>query len=745
MFEKFIKLIKGRHFYLGVVVFLIVTAIIVRLFSLQIVNGKVLDYYATRGYYSVREIEAPRGNIYDRNGRLIAYNRTGYNVRMVASSDIKKDSERYEMYKKLFEIFDKNGDKLDNIFTRYITPEINFGVLIGDDSDEEKSEIRKNWLDKFINSWRKLDVEKSMLDKLNTARDIFDYLRKDVFKIDEEYSEETAYNIMVIEYNILFNAGTLTYTVPVTLITDVSLETMMEIETRHLEFSGVYTEEVYFRQYNDARSVAHLLGYVRAMSEDDWDSIYKKIKIDENGEIYEDSDDKDGNNNRVYSKVDIIGKEGIEKSAERTLKGIKGSKTIYIDKNGREMGEIYKKDAVAGSDIYLTVDLDLQKCALESLISNVEKVKSEADNDRNFGDCVGGAVVVMDMKTGELLASVSYPDYDPNIFLAPASDKLAQEAISALYTDTDKQSASLNRATLGLYAPGSVFKPVVAITALQENKINMSKTYYCDQTGESCGLGIRCLGHHGNISLKDAMVKSCNIYYYLAGVEAGIDLIDKYAEKFGLGLKTGLEIPEYAGARSNEETMKLREVDLTHRWVRTDTAQTSIGQLYSQFTPVQLARYTAAIGSKGTLFDTHLIKRTVSPGGKITESPVKSSKIEGISDNTFNLVKDSMVGVIEDQSSSIHRYFEKFNFPIAAKTGTPETGEEKFGRSSNAVFICYAPADDPQIAISVVLERGARGGNAAPIAADVLAGYFGVDETEVSLYPTDSTNVKIIP
>ena len=720
MFEKLLKLIKGRYLYLGIIVFLIIAAITARLFYLQIVNGKVLDYYATRGSYSIRVIEAPRGNIYDKNGQLIAYNRTGYNLMIVKSSDI-KENQRDEMYVRLLDVFEKNGDQIDNIFYKYITADLQFGTLIGDDSDKTKSDARKSWLNMVVIKLNKLNVNKTELDKLNTSKDIFDYLRKNVFKIDEKYDEKTAYNIMVIKYDILLNIGSLSSTIPLKIATDISAATMMEIETRHLEFPGIYTDEVYFREYNDPETVSHVLGYVRAMSESDWNTLYK--------------------NDPNYSKNDIVGKEGIEYAAENELKGKKGTKTIYVDKNGREVGEISRQDAVPGNDIYLTIDTDLQKVALDSLIRNIDLTRSKKDDKTNFGDCVAGAVAVMDVKTGELLASVSYPDYDPDIFLAPGSDKAAQDAINALYTDTAK-NASMNRVTQGLYAPGSAFKPVVALAALQNNKITPSTTFLCNKDWK---YGLHCLSYHGNLNVVQAITKSCNIFFYETGVKTGINLIDDYAKKFGLGEKTGIEISEYQGYRSNEQTMKLKEIDLTHHWTDADTAQTSIGQLYCQFTPVQMVRYAAGLGTKGNLVNPHLIKEIVSPAGNVTEAKIITTKIDGISDSYYNTVKTGMIGVISDEEASIRKYFEKFNFSIAAKTGTPETGEEAFGKSSNGVFVCYAPADDPKVAISVVLERGVWGSNAAPVASDILAKYFGIDEKASAGYTQDSSNVKIIP
>lgn len=719
MLEGIKKLLKNRYFYIGIIVAAITAAMLLKLVNLQIVNGSVLDYYASRGYYSVRTIEAQRGKIYDRNGKLIAYNRTGYNVQVVKNSENSDWAKRDQIYYNLLKIFEKNGDSIENLLKKYITPEIEFGVLIDDDDDPDELDMRKNWIRYVIED--QFDIKYEDIDQLKTARDVFSYFRKELFEISEEYDETDAYNIMAIRFTILMNGG-ISNTTPQVIATDVSEETMSEIETRHLEFPGVSTKEVYFRQYNDPQTIAHILGYVRAMSEEEYEEIYK-----ESG----------------YSKNEIVGKEGIEKAAEKYLRGTKGSETIYIDKDGRELGEVSKTPAVAGEDIYLTIDLDLQEAAIKAMEKHIARIRSEKDDEKNFGDCVGGAIVVMDINSGDVLASVSYPDFDPNIFLAPSSDAEAQQAITDLYTDTEK-SASLNRATQGLYAPGSVFKPIVAIAALEEGKITKDTTCYCNREGVYANFRLTCLGRHGNLDLIQAIVKSCNIYFYDVGVETGISVIDQYAKAFGLGENTGIEISEYQGARSNEETMRDKEIDLTHVWSAADTAQTSIGQLYCQFTPMQMARYAAALGNGGNLITPHLIQKRVAADGTVVETEKQSSKIEGLSEENLAIIKEGMIGVVGDTSSSIYSYFKDFGFDIAGKTGTPETGLESQNQSSNGTFICYAPADNPEIAVSVVLEHGVWGTNAAILASDVLAEYFGTNDSEDISYIIDYGETDII-
>lgn len=723
MWDTLKKILKRRQVYISLMAILIAVAMVLKLFNWQITNGNVLNYYANKGSYSVRTVEAPRGKIYDRNGKLIAYNRTGYNVQVVALGDMTW-AERDAMYYELLQILRKNGDSYENAFTNYITPDIQFGTRIDDPTDEDDMLRRENWIIKWVGE-NKFNMPQEDIDRMlqaKTAQEIFEYFRKDMFKIDDSYSDKDAYDLMAIRYTLL-DSGGISTTTPLVLATDVSEETMAEIETRHMDFPGISTTEVYFRQYNNAQTVSHVLGYVRAMSEEEYENTYKELG---------------------YDPTEIVGKEGIEKSAEQYLRGVKGSKTVYVDADGRELGTVSSTPAVAGKDIYLTIDLDLQEAARTSMENYIEVVKAGKDDETNFGDCVGGAVVVMDVNSGEVLASVSYPDYDPNIFLASKYDEAAQQAIMDLYADLEK-TPSLNRATMGTYAPGSVFKPIVALAALENSTINKSSVCICSRTGTYSNFQLTCLGHHGSLSVVPALVKSCNIFFYDVGVELGITDMDNYAKEFGLGEKTGIEISELQGYRSNPETMRDREEDLTHVWSDADTAQTSIGQLYALFTPMQLARYAAALGNGGNLLTPHLIGETVAADGTVTKTQTVSSQITGISPENLAIVEEGMIGVLSDESASVRAYFKQFDFDIAGKTGTPETGEEARGKSSNGVFVCYAPAENPQVAVSVVLEHGVWGSNAAYIASEVLAAYFDINGTEDPGYTPDGGNAGILP
>lgn len=710
MFDKLKRLIKNRHLYVFIFLLVITFTILVRLFDWQVINGEAINYEASIGHYATRDIPAQRGKIFDRNGKLIAYNRTGYVVQIVPNTN--SAEKRNKIYLELVRILEKNGDSYTQSLEKYI--KINpyaFGEKLAGD-DETAINARNSFVSRIVVA----DSDKEELEGAG-PKALYNYMKETTFKISDEYSPEETYKIMNICFEVLWKG--VSSRNPLVLAEDISVESMSEIETRHIEFTGIATEEVYYRQYTDPTKIAHLLGYVRSMSSEEYTNVYK---------------------DKGYDLDEIVGKEGIEKAAEEYLRGTDGEKTVYVDKSGREIEEISSIPALPGDDVYLTIDLELQEVALKSLMENIERIRSEENGKNNHGDANAGSVVVSNPKTGEVLAMVNYPTFNPNIFLAPSDDKEAQKQITQLYQDS-VNSPSLNRATQGLYAPGSTFKLLTGIAGLETNTITQHTTYYCGRTKSYDGLELACMGHHGTLDLVEAITKSCNIYFYDSGIDTGIKALDYWMKAFGLGESTGIEIPEYIGNRSNAETMRLKDPDLTHIWGRADTAQTSIGQLYHQYTPLQLVNFVSAFGNGGYLTDSYLIQKAVGYNGETTFKTEPNKTKLDVSEENLEVINKGMLGVINDAGNRVERLFDNFGVTVAGKTGTPETGMEAFGHSSHGVFVCYAPADDPEIAISIVLEHGVWGSNATPIAKDILEKYFNLGQyvdDEYELAPQDS-------
>ena len=597
------------------------------------------------------------------------------------------------MYLSLVELFEQNNDVYTNNLKRYITPDLEWGTAF---DGENREKALNSWLNTIVSGFSKSDKE-----NIKTARDAYEYLRNKVFELDEQYTDAEAYKIMIIRYQTHFYG--LSYLRPTVIATDVCKETMEYLSARYFEFPGITTEEAYYRVYVDDAAASHVIGYVRAIS----DTEYAEMK------------------DQGYSNDDLIGKLGIEKAAEADLRGTNGTRVVYRDENGIVRTESYTPP-VRGNDVYLTIDYNLQKECVTILEETLAQIAAGKNGYNNFGDAEAGSVVVMNVNTAEVIAMANYPYYDNSIFIAPSTDKEAQQAIVDLFADPS--SPSLNRATQGLYPVGSTIKPLVSIAAMMEGKISSTQTINCTHTIQIGTQTHSCLGYHGNIALKTAIARSCNVYFYEAGIRTGIDTLDEWIKKFGLGEKTGVEISEYAGSRSNPETMNLREEDTTHVWSDSDTAQTAIGQLYTLFTPIQLCNYTAAIANGGTLKTPYLIKSIVNGSGNIVfdnTAKAESGTDLGISAYVMNAVKDGMKAMVAE-SGTAQTAFSKLPYGfVAAKTGTPETGLEAFGESSHGLLVCYAPADDPEIAVAIVLEHGVYGSNALPAAGRILEAYFG--------------------
>ena len=558
--------------YVGLLVAGIVGVLICRLYSLQIVNGEEYKKKAAETVLTTAEltVKARRGDIYDCNGVLLATTRTSYKVNMVNTSD--EQAFRDGMYLRLIELFERDNDAYTNYLRRYITPELEWGSSL---AGEDKESARRNWINTLVSGQKKSDR-----DSILTAKDAFNYLRNTIFKLSGEYTDEQAYKIMIIRY-ATFSYGLSSLT-PMELSTDASKETAEYLTAHSYEFPGISTEEVYYRVYVDDAYASHIIGYVRAISQDEYEELRDK----------------------GYSRDDIIGKTGIEKAAEEYLKGVNGTRVVYRDQSG-VIKTLSYTPPVAGNDVYLTIDYSLQSKTMQILEEAIADIVSMKDDVKNFGDANAAAAVVENVRTGEVLAMASYPYYDNNIFVAPSTDAAAQQAILDLFSDPS--APALNRATQGLYPIGSTIKPLISIAALESGAITSKTVVNCQRRMTISGRIHSCLSRHGEVSLITALAKSCNIFYYTAGVSTGIDNIDMWAKAFGLGEKTGIEIAEYAGYRSNPATMKLRERDIYHVWSDSDTAQSSIGQLYTLFTPLQLSNYASALANGGYINTPHLL------------------------------------------------------------------------------------------------------------------------------------------
>jgi penicillin-binding protein 2 len=473
---------------------------------------------------------------------------------------------------------------------------------------------------------------------------------------------------------------------PVILASNISRDQVEIIEENRLRLPGVEIEMKPVREYSSTTLAAHLLGYI--------------------GEISDDEMDKKGY--EEYNPGDYIGKNGIERSWEQELHGNDGGRQLEVDARGRVLRTISESYPTVGNSVVLTIDAALQK-----------------QTEKAFGD-QAGAAVAMDVNTGEVLAFVSYPSFDPALF----SGKLPAD-IWKSYLE-DKRHPLENKALTGQYPPGSTFKIITALAGLEEGKITENSTVNCSGSYELGGSTFKCWNKHGHgtTSLKKSLRESCDVYYYQLGEHLGVDSIAKTAQKFMLGAPMGIGL-------SNEKpglipTSAWKQKRFGKRWYHGETLPVSIGQGYVLMTPIQMASMIATVANEGTVYRPFLVKRIVDADGK-TLKEFKPAVVgqTGISPANFRLVKQGLFSVVNDPggTGSMARLYD---VRVAGKTGTSQvvkmrdsTRGTPYQFRDHALFVAFAPYDKPEIAVAVIVEHGEHGGSAAgPIAGRMLRAYF---------------------
>ena len=678
---------KTRFLIVFSIMLLIVIGFIVKLYFMQIVNGEEYVKTTELNYSHMYVDEAVRGEIYDRNGNILAYNVKSYNLFFHKAYKTTKQLNAAVL--RLFNILEKNNDECFNNLDQYFI--------------FDKMQFNEDLIEQDILKWQmNKDLFNLKEDEVFLEGEQFFEFMKQFFEIDEIYSDLEAYKIMIFRYEIQKNRWYWLSNESLLVSKNISNETLAEVFEQKHHLLGISIRPSMTREYSEVINVAHVLGYMGMVTEKD---------------VLE----------RGYNSDDTIGISGIEAFKEDSLKGVNGQINVITDAYGNVIQVKEENKAIDGNNQYLTIDMNLQNVAMDSLIRNIEIIKSKAkiDDDKNYADANAGAVVALDIKTGEVLVMASFPTYDPNWFIHK-DNQSEQNKLKALFDTIG--TPMYNRAIQTTYTPGSTFKPIVAIAGLEENIITKD-TLIEDKGHEVIGdWDFYCLEYisygytHGKLNVIEAIKKSCNMFFYKLGVDIKIDNIDKWAAFLGLGKKTGIDLyGEAEGIRSNPDFKYSREFE---KWYIADTAQSSIGQLYHNYTPLQLANYTATLANGGKVLVPYVIKHEEdSKGNIIYEGTTKSSQVPW-SDETYNTIKEAMASVVLDGTAE--KVFNDFPIEVAGKTGTAETGRE-MNESSNGVFICYAPVNDPKIAIAVVIEHGVWGSYTAPVAKDILAEYFGLN------------------
>lgn len=745
-----------RFFFLAVAIIVVAILFVARLADLQLVHGATYRQETISRISTTGTIHAARGNIYDRNGVPIAGSRMGFCVEYV---DVKMGNpEKNAMLMELWRVLEKYGKKIDTHLGELIDWKHRL-LLTKDDA------VRKALLDTIL-------LNESDRVKLVTGDQILNYMRDRTFEIgilksesgkieqSGEYSDEEIWTLLQLRYEILKVQPKLNN--PMLLAEDVDVEAMSEIEERSPEFRGVTTYVKPYREYYGAETVSHLLGYVGMATDREVRSlngalvermrklgtgalthIWPRIGAD-GAELPLTKAQKDQNKKTdaevsaygktnpgsLYTNRDVIGKSGIELGGETLLRGIDGQTTKEVDRNGRTTEASLDRNAQPGADVYLTIDLTLQQAAVESLARNIERIRLMGGK-KNFGDADAGAVVAISVSTGEVLAMASWPDYNPEVFIkgdgAAIADLLSSEG-----------NRTWNRATQGSYPPGSAYKPLISVAALETGTITPSTRIQCNWTDTWLNTKLETdaktnltnlEGNQGYINLERAVATSSNMFFYKVGVMTGIDNIATFARLFGFGRKTGIEIDESTGSLASREYKRLY---YNEGWYPLNTAMASIGQLYNAFTPLQMVNYVATLANGGTMHTPHLIRMAMSETGSVLKDIAAAGEKLDVSEENLAAVRKGMVAVANATDGTAVSVFRDFPFQVAGKTGTSETGNEKRGESSHGLFICYAPADKPEIAVAVVIEHGVWGAYTAPVARDVLMSYFRLNEGDAA-------------
>ena len=659
---------------------LLTAAAILGLYNLQIVHGS--DYYdqSVNTLVSTQTVQASRGSILDRKGRVLVSNRAGYNIsldreRLVAGGDPNGDILR------LVAIADRLGHSYSDTLPISAAEPFTF--------DAAMSDTQRTRLDNYLAHFG--------LSPDTDAPELMSWLR-DHYSMDPGYSSASARTAAGIRYEL--ETRTLFDFSDYVFAEDADMDLISAVREEGIPGVGIDATSV--REYHTPYA-AHILGRVGPMNETEYEK-YGSLGYPMNARV---------------------GKDGVEQVFEEYLHGTDGEMTVTRTKNGTVTDSVYTTVPQAGSNVTLTLDIRCQQAAEDSLARTIAEMNASRDDDKKVA---GGAVVAIEVGTGDILASASYPTYSLETF---SQDYAELEA--------DPAAPLYNRAIKGTYSPGSTFKMNTAIAALQSGVITPGTQIYDKGIfDEYSGYEYKCWiwpGSHGTLNVSTALQNSCNYFFYKVGLETGIDTISYYASLFGLGQSTGIELDENTGILATRE---YKETVVGEDWYPGDTLLASIGQSYNLFTPMQLASYAATIAADGTRYSAHLLKSVKTYDNSVTTysyEPTVLSRVEA-DQSYFDAIKLGMYYVSKYGSPS--GVFGSYRIDVASKTGTVQLGDEK---QNNAVFIAYAPYEAPEIAVAVVVQGGGSGAYVTQIARDVFDYWFSAKEEDSSI-STENTLLK---
>lgn len=636
------------------------------LYDAQVVHGSENRARSITSNTASETVTASRGIITDRNGKVLVSNRLAYTLVVDKSSFGKDEAALNDAIWQLIQLCQAQGVTWNDTLpmTTGSSPQL---------TSKSLTESFREYLDD-----NKLPTDGGSAEVLAAMRKLY--------KVDDSYTDAQARLIVGVRYEL---DGRSSYT----FAEDVSTELLGRITDG--KYRGVTIKTAAARVYN-TKLAAHILGTVGAIWQEEWRS--------------DESTGYVGYADKGYNMNDLVGKDGVEKAFEEYLHGKDGKRLITTDENGKITGELYTREPQPGGTVALTIDIDLQQVVEDTLASTIQGMIDKDSNER------GGAAAVIQVGTGEVLAMASYPTYDLETFNQDY-DELVK----------DERLPMFNRATQGVYAPGSTFKLCTSVAALEEGIITPSTiiedkgiyTYYVDPQ-PMCWIWRQAHTTHGRINVSQAIVDSCNYFYYEVGRLTGIKKLDEYATAFGLGQSTGIEIGDVSGVLASPEWAEAHD----REWTDGQTITAAIGQSYNLFTPLQLANYVATLVSGGEHYEAHLLKNVKSyDNSRVIDVYSKGPLNDlNISDSTMAAVTKGMHDLTYD---SLRSAFSRCVVEAGAKTGSAQVGTD----IANGTFVAYAPYDDPEIAIAIVVEKGGSGSLLANAAVDIINAWFTRDGT----------------
>ena len=667
-----------RFNILIVLVYIIGIILLVSLFNLQIVNGATYRENSNTRLSRESRLEAARGEILDRSGNILASNNITYNLELYKTKSDNEVLNRCIL--KLVTLLEEHKEKYPD----------NFPIDIN-----KKFTISGETLEKWLNNYK--------FEKDTTEDDVIKSFIKR-YKISNEKWEEIR-KILAIRYEITTKGYSSTKSL--TIAENVSKDVIAKISEKNSDYGGIVITTDAERTYGYGTLASHIIGYIGRIRQDELDE----------SEDYK------------YQNDDYVGRTGIESLFEKYLRGEDGTEEIEMAVDGTVTGSTVTEEAIQGSSVVLTIDAKLQEVTEKALADNINKIRNGGFETKHNAE--GGSAIVLDVKSGEILAMASNPNYNPNSWVGGIS--------VSDYKKIQENNALFNRAISGTYAPGSTFKMVTAIAGLETGsigsteKINDTGIYrrYKDYTPH-CWIYDERHQVHGYLNVSQAIQHSCNYFFYETGYRTGIKNIARYARYFGLGSKTGVELPsETAGTLSSPDAAK----KAGRTWTDGNTLSSAIGQSYNAFSPLQIAKYIAMVANGGKKVNPTIIKTIMNANGtEVTKREIKSFVNDklGLSQDGENLniskkslqaVREGMKSVALERGGTAYTTFKDFGIEVGGKTGSAETS----GNKVTAWFVGFAPYDDPEIAVVVMVENGWHGNYTAEVVKKIMAEYFGMN------------------